>query len=109
MKYIPAEKLIAEIERQQRKLMVLSSHTRQLDTKRDCSLQNGVYLYILSIIESLQQEQPEADLEKEICRWMDKLDDKYCMLVDNYSIQDIKDTARHFWNKGYNAIKEETK
>lgn len=58
-------------------------------------------------ISMAQQEQPEVDLEKEIGHWMDKLDDKYCTLVKDYSIQDIKDTARHFWNKGYNAKKEE--
>lgn len=57
-KYINADKLIAEIERQQRRLMVLSN-TEQVDMRRDCALQNGVYVHILGIIDSLQQEQPE--------------------------------------------------
>lgn len=59
-KYIPAEKLIAEIERQQRRLMVLSN-TKQVDVIRDCAIQNGAYDNILTIITSLQQEQPMLD------------------------------------------------
>lgn len=58
-KYIDADKLKAEMERQQRRLMVLSN-TEQVDMRRDCALQNGVYDNILGIIDSLQQEQPEA-------------------------------------------------
>ena len=58
MAYIDADKLKAEIERQQRKLMVLS-YKGQVNMKRDCALQNGVYDNILSIIASLQQEQSE--------------------------------------------------
>ena len=37
-----------------------------------------------------------AKFETEIGHWMDRLDDRYCMLVEEYSIQDLKDTARHF-------------
>lgn len=57
-----------------------------------------------------EQEQPEVDLKIEIGHWLDKLDDKYCMLVEDYSIQDIKDTARYFAEWGaihLNARKEE--
>ena len=57
-KYIPADKLKAEIERQQRKLILLSN-TEQVDMRRDCALQNGVYDNILGIINSIQQEQPK--------------------------------------------------
>ena len=55
-KYIPADKLIAEIERQQRQLMILFN-TEQVDIRRDCALQNGVYNYVLNLIYSLQQEE----------------------------------------------------
>lgn len=58
-KYIPADKLIAEIERQQRQLMLLSNN-EQVDIRRDCALQNGVYNYILNLIYSLQQEEPST-------------------------------------------------
>lgn len=63
MKYIDSEKLIAEIERQQRNLIVLSN-TEQEDIRRVCAIQNGVYTYILDLITSLQQEQTEVDLKK---------------------------------------------
>lgn len=56
-KYIPADKLIAEIERQQRQLMILFN-TEQADIRRDCALQNGVYNHVLNLIHSLQQEEP---------------------------------------------------
>lgn len=52
MKYIDADKLIAEIERRR-----LSN--RYIDTE---SYENE----LLEIITSLQQEQPEVDLEKEL-------------------------------------------
>lgn len=58
-KYIPADKLIAEIERQQRQLMLLSNN-EQVDIRRDAALQNGVYNYILNLIYSLQQEEPST-------------------------------------------------
>lgn len=43
----------------------------------------------------------QQKLETEIGHWLDRLDDKYCLLVPHYSIQDIKDTAQHFaeWNE----------
>ena len=56
-KHIPADKLIAEIERQQRQLMLLSNN-EQVDIRRDCALQNGVYNHVLNLIYSLQQEEP---------------------------------------------------
>ena len=63
MKYIDAEKIISEIERQQRRLIVLSN-TEQINMKRDCALQNGVYESILVLINSLQHEQLNVDLEE---------------------------------------------
>jgi len=56
IKYINAERLKAEIERQQKRLILLSN-TEQVSVRRDCALQNGVYSHILEIIDSLQQEQ----------------------------------------------------
>lgn len=108
MKYIDADKLIAEIERRIKLIPLnfveVSSHPNAEKTNH--KLRNGLERALNSIkdfIQSLRQEQPEVDLEKEIGRWMDKLDDKYCILVEDYSIQDIKDTARHFYELGKNA------
>ena len=66
MKYLDADKMITEIERQQRRLIVLSSDTEKVNIRRDCAIQNGVYNSILDFINSFQQKQLNADLEKEI-------------------------------------------
>lgn len=102
--YIDAEKLIAEIERQQRRLMVLS-FKGSVDIRRDSALQNGVYDYILDIIKSLQQEQSEIDWEKELRNWMVEMDGKYALLTTDYVDKLIIDTAKHFYELGLNARK----
>lgn len=103
MKYIPADKLIAEIETRKNNNLISASKC----PTGYFSLVANEDIEILGIVNSLQQEQPGSDLEKEIGRWMDKLDDRYCVLVEDYSIRDIKDTARHFYELGLNAKKEE--
>ena len=99
MRYIDADKLIAEIERQQRKFIVLSSYTRQIDTKRDYALLNGAYKHILGIINSLLQEQQGVDLDKELDNFITEHDD---WDDDNKLARDI---ARHFYERGLNARK----
>lgn len=103
-KFIDAEKLIAEIERQQRRLMVLSSNTKQVDMKRDCALQNGVYSSILIFINSLQQEQPEVDLDKEVEEWIIKGREDF--ELDGWVAMGVDCIARHFYELGRNARKE---
>ena len=91
MKYIDADKLIAEIERRR-----LSN--RYIDTE---DYENE----LLEIIDSLQQEQPEVDLEKEIKNYLATK----CAGDDEPSVSEI---ARHFAEWGaihLNAIKEEKK
>ena len=111
MKYIDSEKLIAEIERQQRNLIVLSN-TEQVDIRRVCAIQNGVYTYILDLITSLQQEQPEVELEKEIARenekWTCYEEIGFGALYDArpFDGRDIDRIARHFYELGLNARKE---
>ena len=65
-KYIPADKLIAEIERQQTQLMILFNNMEQADIRRDAALQNGVYNHILNLIHSLQQEEQKERSTSEI-------------------------------------------
>ena len=94
MKYIDADKLIAEIER------VKAEKTRiyemlpkdDLDAvlsyaQRECLQQLGYF------ITSLQQEQPEVDLEKEIARYLRE----ECSADNEPSISEI---ARHFYELG---------
>ena len=57
---------------------------------------------ILALLDSLQQEQPEVDLEKEIdeCAKSD-------LCPDDCSFYDFARIARHFYELGLNARKEE--
>lgn len=58
------------------------------------------FLSFLSDLEKEEKPMEYKDIDTEIGHWLDHLDDKYCMLVNHYSIQDIKDTARHFYELG---------
>ena len=92
MKYINADKLKAEIERQLEKY---DPHY----TSAGSELKK-----LLSFIDSLPQEQPEVDLEKEI--------DKYCEPIQAWQIQEapytsIENCARHFYELGELNAKEE--
>ena len=87
--YIPANKLKAEIERMHK------AHSG----KYGCDEVGVTLEYLEDFIDSILQEQPEVDLEKEIEMYVSEkgLRD-YAFLVPSI--------ARHFWNKGYNARKE---
>ncbi len=89
--YIDSEKLIAEIER----------HIKRYESL-DCDDFNSGGLYmcdeLLEFIESFQQEQPEAELDKEVQRWKNEhgvvgMDDLWLKF------------ARHFYDIGFNAKK----
>ena len=126
MKYIDAEKLKAEIDRQEIGYNTDGKHAAEYDACRK----------ILEIIASLQQEQPEVDLEKDEYSIDDKYierslakvrlekelaeylqyweDDEELGLIfttDTGVIQieldDIRDLARHFYELGLKARKEE--
>ena len=97
MKYIDSEKLIAEIERLKDKYP-----SWQLKLAMDD---------LCNSITSLQQEQPEVDLEKEIdlsIRLMPgvhSLEDSEQWYKGRY--ENIKELAHHFYELGLNARKEE--
>ena len=99
MKYIDAEKLIKAIE------------GKGLDCSFALKMER---LDTLALIDSLQQEPPEVDLEKEVHRFFEDCIEVYevplygkvkegVISVDCYEI-----TARHFYELGLNA-KEESK
>ena len=95
MKYIDAEKMKAEIRKR----------INELDRDKYISVDNKTTRiaelhFIDRCIDSLQQEQPEVDLEKDAV--------SYCYDNGiNISPRQAKGIARHFWNKGYIAGKEE--
>lgn len=98
-KYIPADKLIAEIER-----LLKCTELHRGDAVADGSRQT--LYWIKDFITSLQREQPEVDIsyEEELKEWMD-YGPHTCYPWT--SIPDaIKITAEHFYELG-NARKEE--
>jgi len=113
MKYIDAEKLIAEIERRiaayQKNFDKADNKIAKLSTDgRIASLKE-----ILPFITSLQQEQPEVDLEKEIeeyfALWRQGASDEGCVNANSQfvSLYDCTQIARYFYELGLNARKNE--
>lgn len=100
-KYIDVEKLIAELKRQKHELEL--SIQSQGDYGQSCHI--IAYENILSLINSLQQEQPELNLEKEISRWMVEEcgPSDFNPFADHWCADDIIATARHFYKLGVNA------
>ncbi len=103
MKYIDAERLNAEIER------LYNGEAPKHD--QQCDFDDGYFVGIDAIsqlIDSLQQGPPEVDLEKEIkdtCRGY-RINDYHEQELGKHDIENI---ARHFFNLGLNARKEENK
>lgn len=96
MKYINADKLKAEIERQLEKY---DPHY----TSAGSELKK-----LLSFIDSLQQEQPEVDLEKEIERFLNSEESTSHTNAGGYDVafKDSVKIARHFYELGFNARKD---
>ena len=98
IRYIDAEKLIAEIDRQEIGYNTDGKHTAEYNTCRK----------ILDIITSLQQDQPEVDLEKKIEDWCDEniTGVRPIYTADSLIYGLLPKTARHFYELGLNARKE---
>jgi len=102
MKYIDADKLIAEIGR---RLKIVEPHKDTFESAAACRQE---LIWMKDFITSLQQEQPEVDLEKEL----KKCQEHYILVKEKgFSLDwmDIETTARHFYELGLNARKEESK
>ena len=87
-KYIDAEKLIAEIER------LYDEHSSKYEIDEAAIVLDKLEDFVTS----LQQEQPEVDLEKEIIRYQREDMDRDTT---------VRDVAHHFYKLGLNARKEE--
>lgn len=90
MKYIDAEKLLKGIEKLKRAEYKPGG---DFNEGRDDALEE-----VSSLIHSLQQEQPEVDLDKEVYKWKNK-----------HGVVGMEDLwlkfARHFYELGINARK----
>jgi len=104
MKYIDADKLIAEIEKRIKYEQTCIENEYRLPGKAEEEI-IFEYKSLSNFISSLQQEQPEVDLEKEIEKWFDMMGDSW--ENGEWSSNDIRSTARHFYELGLNARKED--
>lgn len=103
MKYIDAEKLIAEIEKTRREFINKGEqnlHDAEIIRRSVISSCND----FLTLITSLQQEQPEVDLKEEITSFFSKNPIPYEHITD-WPL--LKNTALHFYELGLNARKED--
>ena len=96
-KYIDAEKLKAEIERHIKDVKDAEKKFTPNMGFFDAKL-SGIY-DVLAIIDSLQQEQSEVDLEKEIDKTVSECTNGYNFDWDRF--------AHHFYELGLNTRKEE--
>lgn len=109
MKHIDAEKLIAEIERRREKCADIAADERNEEVAEYYRGKEVAYDETSSLITSLQQEQPEEELEKEIDKFLNETGAPYVWCIDDEQKEWCNIIARHFWNKGYNARKKEEK
>lgn len=99
MKYIEAEKLKTEITRLKGQL-IRGACASQTEMETNCK--DEAYNEVLAIITSLQQEQLEVDLEKELENFA-----RQYPMEDSGSYRNLMTLARHFYKLGLNARKEE--
>lgn len=112
MKYIDTNKLIAEIEKYEN-----SAIDAYNPLGEDADFWHGKVVAcedLKTFITSLQQEQPEVDLEKEMDSYFNEhfspcvdgtlISERTGMEIDG---NDYDDIARHFYELGLNARKEE--
>ena len=93
--YIDKAAVVAEINRQQRKLSLLEQ-SGFADLRKSAALQNGVYRSLLSFLDSLQVK--EVDLDKEIDKWFGE---KYTQNMEGLPIKQIVQIiSRHFFELG---------
>lgn len=90
MKYIDADKLIERLE---------DMKQAEYENCGGVNSKTGALQEVQELIESLQPEQPEVDLEKEIIRYQREDMDRDTT---------VGDVAHHFYKLGI-AIKEESK
>ena len=95
MKLIDKDALVAEIERQQRRLDILGQ-SNEVELRKNAVIQNGAYCSLLSFINRMSEEPSSDDLEEEIDNWLDD-----GLPNEDELVEHIKETARHFakWQK----------
>ena len=71
-KLIDKDALVAEIEKRQRELCVLSQ-SNDVELRKDAALQNGVYCSLLSLLDTLEVKEVDLMIHTiiaECCNWL---------------------------------------
>ena len=102
MKYIDADELKNKVNKLRQDWLGNSTGLEVAEEGAELGAAESILDSLDDIIDSLQQEQPEVDLENEIQIYSNYLE-------ENGLTAPLEAVARHFWNKGYNARKEENK
>lgn len=104
MKYIDAEKLIERLEEMKR---------AEYENCGGVNSKTGALQEVQELIASLQQEQAEVELERELRDYFSKWGYNIyngAITMDNgivVTLSSIQNVARHFYELGLNARKEE--
>lgn len=109
-KYIDADRLKAEIKKKRNKIVAEAlDPDASIERVASAKYKKDALSDAISIIDSLQQEQPEVDLEKEIKNERTKLLDAFGPMNGEQCLA-LRNFARHFaeWGATHlNARKEE--
>jgi len=108
--YIDAEKLKSEIERRIKSWTNREKYALPGQGKDTCTSCVTELTDLLSFIDSLQQEQPEVDLEKEMTAYIERhFHVRYDETLENgndpLTTFDFCEIARHFYELGKSCIK----
>ena len=109
MKYIDTEKLIAEIERRIDSWSTREKHAPVGQGKDTCISRVTELSDLLSFVNSLQQDLPEVDLEKETEKYFNGWTETDEGIACHYQYVDLNtchSIARHFYELGLKARKE---
>ena len=115
-KYIEAEKLIADIKRQIESAAQkadISYSVDDVENEKKYDVERNVLERLLKLVTSLQQEQPEVDLEKEIEEqiniYYNECEKKLNQMSDDdtdIGFLTLNNFARHFYELGLKAQKK---
>ena len=105
MKYIDADKLISEIERKRDSALERQKNLEKIGQETVLNEMIAAELNrLISFVASLQQEQPDVDLEKEVEKY---LLDNADFVTKSTSNEMVNALARHFYELGRNQVLQE--
>ena len=86
---------------------ILIDWVKEGKTPEEREQREQAHIRFFELYDEYMQEQQEGDLEKEIEQWFDLSGISEAWENGEWSTNDIRSTARHFYELGLKAIKEE--